>query len=132
MNAALVTSLVSIPAMLSIIVTINYNSKPEQKIDPTIGILNLLLGFSISFILNGGTNLFKTFTPIQSTILILLIRKFGPDVLPWTCLISGIFLIIMVLMQVQKFIKITPNCILNGIKFATGKSSSFKKLCYPT
>lgn len=72
-NAALVTSLVSIPSTLSLILAINYHAKPEQMINPTLGIINLVIGFSLSFFINGGTKLFKSFTATQAFLLMMLI-----------------------------------------------------------
>lgn len=62
LNAAIVSSLVSIPTTLSIMMALNYHAKDSQKIDPTLSILTLAFGFLISFVVSGGTNLFRTFT----------------------------------------------------------------------
>lgn len=120
-NAALVNVLVSIPTTLSITMAVNYHASDDQKIDPTLAILTLAFGFFASFIVSGGTELFKTFTASQAFILVMQIKRFGAVCLPWTCLVTGFILFMIVLLQVQKFIKITPNCILAGLKFATGK-----------
>ena len=119
-NAALVNSLVSIPTTLSIMMAINYHAKDNEKIDPTLSILTLAFGFVISFVVSGGTNLFRTFTATQAFILVMNIRKFGAVCLPWTCVTVGFFLMMMVLMRGDKFVKATPHCILAGLKFATG------------
>lgn len=127
-NAALVNSLVSIPTTLSIMMAINYHAKDDQKIDPTLSILTLAVGFVISFVVSGGTNLFRTFTATQAFILVMNIRKFGAVCLPWTCVTVGFFLMMMVLMRGDKFVKATPHCVLAGLKFATGKSNSLNLL----
>lgn len=124
-NAALVNVLVSIPTTLSITMAVNYHAKPDQKINPTLSILTLAFGFFASFLVSGGTELFKTFTASQAFILVMQIKRFGAVCLPWTCLMTGFILFMVVLLQVQKFIKITPNCILAGLKFATGKKIFF-------
>lgn len=120
-NAALVNVLVSIPTTLSITMAVNYHASDKQKIDPTLSILTLAFGFFASFVVSGGTELFKTFTASQAFILVMQIKRFGAVCLPWTCIMTGFILFMVVLLQVQKFIKITPNCILAGLKFATGK-----------
>lgn len=122
-NAALVNVLVSIPSTLSIIMAVNYHAKDKEKIDPTLSVLTLAFGFFASFLVSGGTELFKTFTATQAFVLVMQIKRFGAECLPWTCLVTGFILFMIVLLQVQKFIKITPNCILAGLKFSTGNSS---------
>lgn len=52
----------------------------------------------------------------------MLIKKFGASIVPWACVTTGVFLILIIMIQVQKFVKITPKCILEGLKFATGKN----------
>ena len=119
-NAALVNVLVSIPSALAITVSMNYKANPKQIVDPTLAVLTLTFGFFVSFLINGGTQLFKAFTATQAFILVLQVRKFGVICLPWTCLVVSVLTFMVVLLQIQKFIKITPNCILLGLKFATG------------
>ena len=121
-NAALVNVLVSIPTTLSITMAMNYHAKKDEMVNPTLGILTLAFGFFMSFLVSGGTQLFKAFTATQAFILIMQVRKFGAACLPWTCIMTGFLLFLIVLLQIQKFIKITPNCVLSGLKFATGTS----------
>ena len=121
-NAALVNVLVTIPTSLSIMLALNYHAKKDQSINPTLAILTLAFGFLSSFLISGGTELFKTFTATQAFILIMQIRKFGAIGLPWTCIITGFLLFMVVLLQIESFIKLTPNCIISGLKFSTGKN----------
>lgn len=125
LNAALVNVIVSIPTSLAIMFTLNSEIPKSSRIDPSVAALSLIFSFFMSFVINGGTSLFKSFTASQAFILILQIREFGAQAVAWTCLVTSIFLVIIVMLQIQKFVKMTPKCIVCGLKFSTGKISIF-------
>lgn len=120
-NAALVNVTVSMPLSLGIVFIVNSRTNKDSRIEPSLAILTLIFSYFMSFLINGGTRLFKSFTVSQAFIIILQIKAYGVESLPWTCLVTSMFLVLIVMLQIQKFIKMTPKSIVCGLKFATGK-----------
>lgn len=119
-NAALVNVIVSIPCSLSIIMVLNSQTNKDNRIDPSLAVITLIFGYFMSYIINGGTCLFKSFTPSQAFILVLQIRNYGVESLPWTCFATSMFMVAIVMLQIEKFVRATPKCIILGLQFSTG------------
>ena len=89
-NASFSLTLITIPTALFIITKINNHLVKEDQLPISIAMLSLVFGFVMSFLINGGTPHYKSFTITQIMIILQMIKNFGIGSLFVAVSINGI------------------------------------------
>lgn len=120
LDAAVANVAITVPVTLAQIAMINEYTAEKQQISYVYGFLSLFVSYLFSFLLNGGSMLYKALSQIQAFIIMIQIQAYGLDGLRYTCVGAGLFLILLVVLRVHRITEILPNCILLGFQFSMG------------
>lgn len=121
-NPSIALALMIMPNTLSMVALMNEKAPAYEQVGYERVFFGILVGMLMSFIFNGGSILLKGLTPVQTLILIAQIKAYGLESLPFTCIGSGLVMLMFIYMKLHATLKVMPYTILVGFKQSLGSS----------
>lgn len=121
LNAASANFLVHVETMFAIMIVLNAGIiEKADKITYGYAITSIFMGYLLSYTINGGQPFFKGMTMIQAYIVQNQINQYGQNSIYLTCVITGAIITLLTAAKLYRINKVTPACILIGLKIAIG------------
>lgn len=121
LNGAVANICINIQTTLSIILFINNGLKSDKdKILLSIGILSICFSYLCGFLMSQGKPFFQGISLIQALVVQNQIQEFGRQSLFLTCMLSGLFIILLTCSRVYKLFTVLPTSIVVAIQTAIG------------
>lgn len=121
LNAAAANFMTNVQTTISLIMLLNAGLiDPNDKIPYGFGIMSIFLAYLLSFLLSDQP-FFKGLTLTQVYIIQYQINQYGKNSLYFTCILAGIIIIGLTAAKFHRLNKVTPHCILIGLKIGTGR-----------
>lgn len=120
MNAASAIVSVTLPASLTLCLSINYFTEKEAHLSPALGILTNSAALLLSFLLSGPSHLFKSFSSLQAYFIMLLVGRFGVSIVPWVTFSLGWLTLVATFLKFQNLIYLIPTSLCVALKNAIG------------
>lgn len=122
LDAASANFLVNVEVTLSILLIMNSGfTDKEDTIKYSYAVMSIFISYLLSYLISGGQPFFKGLTLVQAYIIQNQINQYGKSCIYLTCIIMALILAILTASKCYRLNKITPSCILVGLKVAIGR-----------
>lgn len=121
LNAAAANFVTNVETTLAMIMVMNQGIvDPNDKIGYGFGIMSIFFSLLVSFLMSDQP-FFKGLSIVQVYIIQHQINQYGKSSLYFTIMLSGLIMILLTTAKIYRLNKVTPHCILVGLKLAIGK-----------
>lgn len=123
LNAAAANFVTNIETTLAMIMVLNAGIvDPKDRIGYGFGIISIFFSYLVSYLMSDQP-FFKGLSIIQVYIIQYQINQYGKTSLYFTVMLAGIIMIGLTTAKIYRINKVTPHCILIGLKVSIGRFS---------